>query len=80
MKNKWILLNDTRGKHNRFPIIWNDNNPNILNIASVGKLVERIDIRENKWHSYKPHNKRFDKLFERRFYNDDYRDYMMHDY
>ena len=66
MKNEWILICDTNGQHQKWPIIWNDfNNPNIINIASIQncKLFERNDIRENKWNYFIKNSNDFNNLF-----------------
>ena len=65
-KNQWISLTNMNKRHKIWPLIWNDDdNPNIINIASVYqcKIFERIDIRENKWNEYKLNSKSFDDLF-----------------
>ena len=61
-KNKWICLCDTNGNHKLWPIIWSDE-PNIINIASTSqcKMIEKIDIRENKWNNLYVED--FDDLF-----------------
>ena len=66
-ENEWISLCDTNGSHQYWPCIWSDNNnPNLINIASVykSKYIEQIDIRENKWNEYKINNhESIDTLF-----------------
>ena len=69
IKNEWISLPDTNSKYPIWPIIWNDNyNSNIINISAVYncKVIEQIDIRENKWNVFLTNidgNSSFDKLF-----------------
>ena len=67
MKDEWISLCDMKGTHKYWPCIFNDgNNPNIINIGSIAncKILEQIDIRENKWNDYIINEKKsFDELF-----------------
>ena len=66
IKNEWISLANTNNAHQKWPIIWNENE-NIVHIASTvkSKYFEKIDIRENKWLDYIKDDD-FDKLFGRK--------------
>eukprot|EP01084_Bolivina_argentea_P208054 354851_1 len=63
-KNKWILIGNTNGNHERFPVIWTDG-ANIVNIGSTWcKMLETIDLRENKWKNMFANDKGgFENLF-----------------
>ena len=57
--------------------MWNDD-ANVINVVSVCKLFEKIDIRDNKWISYTPYLRSFNRLFGMELkYNEKntYRDY-----
>ena len=51
IKDSWISLANTNGQHKYWPIMWNEN-ANIIFITSNCKVIEKIDIRENKWCNY----------------------------
>ena len=64
-KNEWYSLPDANGTHKYHPILW-IKDINILNIASAwDNVMERIDLRENKWNVYVKNN--IDKTFKNIF-------------
>ena len=70
-KNKWYELPKMHGEHYRWPIMWVENANTVHITSAYGQLIERFDIRLNKWEIYLQNKRKgeLDKLFGANFGN-----------